>query len=70
MISVDVFMNIRVDVLMVLPNNTTHMLVYAEEYASIMDAIKREKQIKSGSRSDKIHLIQSVNPQWNDLSKT
>jgi len=48
----------------------THMLVYAEEYASITDAIRREKQIKSGSRADKIHLIQSVNPQWNDLSKT
>lgn len=43
-------------------------LVYYEEYQYIDDAIKREKQIKSGSRKKKIILIESINPQWFDLS--
>jgi len=30
-------------------------------------AIAREKQIKDGSRQGKIDLIQSINPDWNDL---
>lgn len=33
----------------------------------IGDAIAREKQLKTGSRAKKITLIQSVNPNWNDL---
>ena len=48
----------------------TYMLVYAEEYASITDAIRREKQLKGGSRAQKMRLIESVNPEWKDLSKT
>jgi putative endonuclease len=32
-------------------------------------AIAREKQIKAGSRQDKIDLIDSINPEWKDLSK-
>ena len=31
------------------------------------DGIAREKQIKAGSRADKIALIQSINPDWRDL---
>jgi putative endonuclease len=31
------------------------------------EAIAREKQIKSGSRKDKLALIERDNPFWNDL---
>ncbi|MDL2296283.1 GIY-YIG nuclease family protein [Lachnospiraceae bacterium OttesenSCG-928-E19] len=43
-------------------------LVYYEKYKYINDAIDREKQIKSGSRTKKITLIESLNPDWIDLS--
>ena len=33
----------------------------------IGDAIGREKQIKAGSRTKKVALINSINPDWNDL---
>jgi len=42
-------------------------LVYYEVFDSIEDAIRREKQIKGGSRSKKIALIQSMNPSYSDL---
>ena len=44
-------------------------LVYFEEFSIIADAIKREKQLKSGNRKRKENLINSINPEWNDLSK-
>ena len=44
-------------------------LVYYECYASIEEAIAREKQIKAGSRQDKIDIINGLNPEWKDLSK-
>jgi putative endonuclease len=44
-----------------------HKLLYFEEYSDIRDAIEREKQIKAGSRAKKIALIESKNPQWEDL---
>ena len=44
-------------------------LVYWEEFDSIEDAIRREKQIKAGSREDKIKLIKSTNKEWHDLAK-
>jgi predicted GIY-YIG superfamily endonuclease len=34
------------------------------------EAIAREKQIKSGSRKDKLVLIERDNPLWNDLYET
>ena len=43
-------------------------LVYYEERETIGEAIKREKQIKAGSRNKKIDLINSINPEWKDLS--
>ena len=43
-------------------------LVYYESFGSIGDAIKREKQIKGGSRKKKIDLINRMNPEWIDLS--
>ena len=42
-------------------------LGYYEEYASIKEAIEREKQIKGGSRTAKLALIEGMNPQWEDL---
>ena len=44
-------------------------LVYFEECASNEDAVQREQQIKAGSRAKKIALIESVNPEWKDLSE-
>jgi putative endonuclease len=42
-------------------------LVYYECGENISGAIFREKQIKAGSRADKIKLIESMNPSWEDL---
>ena len=42
-------------------------LVYFEEGDDVMSAIEREKQIKAGSRADKVGLIQRENPRWRDL---
>ena len=43
-------------------------LVYYEIYRDVRAAIAREKQIKGGSRSRKVNLINSLNPEWQDLS--
>ena len=45
-------------------------LVYYEVYDNIIDAIKREKQIKGGSRLKKIELINKYNQDWEDLLYT
>lgn len=42
-------------------------LVYYEQFQMIGDAIAREKQLKGGSRSAKVQLIQRMNPLWKDL---
>ena len=42
-------------------------LVYYEIHQDVMEAIKREKQIKNLVRRKKIVLITSVNPYWKDL---
>ena len=44
-------------------------LVYFEIFNDINKAIEREKQIKGWLRSKKINLIESVNPEWTDLSQ-
>ena len=46
------------------------MLVWYEHLERMDDAIAREKQIKAGSRKNKIALIQSNNPDWLDLYET
>lgn len=46
------------------------MLVWYEVYESIIDAIAREKRIKAGSRKRKLALIESMNPEWQDLYET
>ncbi|MDB5003423.1 MAG: excinuclease subunit [Mucilaginibacter sp.] len=43
-------------------------LVYYAAFQWIQDAIAREKQLKAGSRQDKIDLIVADNPSWKDLS--
>ena len=42
-------------------------LGYYEIFDDIENAIIREKQIKSWSRKKKLFLIESTNPEWNDL---
>ena len=44
-------------------------LVHYETTEDIFSAIQREKQIKGWLRSKKIALIESINPQWRDLSE-
>ena len=43
-------------------------LVYYEETGDVLAAIAREKTIKGWLRSKKLALIESVNPNWQDLS--
>ncbi len=43
------------------------MLVHFEMASDMTAAIAREKQIKAGSRSRKIRLIETTNPGWRDL---
>jgi putative endonuclease len=43
-------------------------IVYYETFNDIKEAIRREKQIKAGSRRKKIELIKSINPEFRDLS--
>jgi len=45
-----------------------HRLVYVEVFDRIDEAIVREKQLKNWHRPWKINLIESVNPEWRDLS--
>ncbi|WP_278378601.1 GIY-YIG nuclease family protein [Chryseobacterium arthrosphaerae] len=46
-----------------------YILVYWEAFQEIGDAIFREKQIKAGSRQKKLDLINSINPEWRDLTE-
>jgi putative endonuclease len=43
-------------------------LVHFEEFSHPMEAIEREKRIKSFLRARKIKLIESKNPAWDDLT--
>ena len=45
-------------------------LVWFEPHERMDEAIAREKQIKSGSRKDKLALIERDNPLWTDLYET
>jgi putative endonuclease len=42
-------------------------LVWYELHHEMLTAIAREKQIKGGSRPDKLALIEKMNPGWQDL---
>jgi putative endonuclease len=43
-------------------------LVYFERHPTMPHAIQREKQIKRWYRAWKVELIESLNPDWRDLS--
>lgn len=43
-------------------------LVYFESFSHIMDAIRREKQIKKYRREKKDALVNTVNPEWKELN--
>ncbi|MBB4121471.1 GIY-YIG nuclease family protein [Martelella radicis] len=43
-------------------------LVWFEEHDLVTDAINREKTIKKWPRAWKLHLIETSNPQWRDIS--
>ena len=47
-----------------------HKLVYFESYENAKDAIHREKVLKGLLRIRKNKLVESLNPKWEDLSKT
>jgi putative endonuclease len=47
-----------------------HRLVRYEFFATMPDAIAREKQLKRWHRQWKINLIESENPEWTDLAVT
>ena len=46
-----------------------HILVYYESTTNVHAALAREKQIKGWLRVKKIDLINSMNPEWKDLSE-
>jgi putative endonuclease len=48
-------------------HHTTH-LVYCESTHDVRAAIRREKQIKGWTRQRKLELIETLNPEWNDLA--
>ena len=50
-------------------NYNVNKLVFYEAGDDINIVIAREKQIKAGSRKKKIDLINSMNPEWKDLSE-
>jgi putative endonuclease len=43
------------------------VLVWYDTTPSIRAAIAREKQLKAGSRGQKVRLIEAMNPDWRDL---
>ena len=45
-----------------------HVLVYYEEYGSILEARDRERVLKRWRREWKFKLIEDVNPRWRDLT--
>ena len=45
-----------------------HRLVFFEVLEGPEPAIQREKQIKGWTREKKLKLVESINPEWEDLS--
>ncbi len=48
----------------------TYKLLYYEIFEDILEAIKREKQLKNWHRDWKINLVKSKNPEFRDLRQT
>jgi putative endonuclease len=47
--------------------HSVKMLVHYEEYATAIEAIQREKNLKHWPRKWKLDLVRSSNPEWSDL---
>ena len=47
-----------------------HKLVYYEHTGDVKAALAREKQLKGWRREKKEALVETMNPDWNDLSET
>jgi putative endonuclease len=45
-------------------------LVYYEEFVYPDAAINREKEIKGWRRIKKIRLVETINPQWDDMAES
>jgi putative endonuclease len=45
-----------------------NQLVHFEPYGSILEARDRERVLKRWRREWKFHLIETANPDWNDLT--
>lgn len=48
----------------------SYRLVYFEAFATLGDAISRERQLKGWQRDWQAELVERVNPGWRDLSGT
>ena len=46
-----------------------HKLVYFETTTDVRSAIEREKQLKGWRRARKNELVETMNPEWRDLSE-
>ncbi|MDQ2987339.1 MAG: GIY-YIG nuclease family protein [Armatimonadota bacterium] len=44
-------------------------LMYFEKASAAVDGIAREKQLKKWRRDKKVNLIESMNPNWDDLAE-
>jgi putative endonuclease len=47
-----------------------HRLVYYEHFKYVINAITRETELKHWTRAQKIALIESINPTWEDMAAT
>jgi putative endonuclease len=45
-----------------------HKLVYYEATSDVVSAIAREREIKKWRREKKNRLVETINPDWKDLS--
>lgn len=50
--------------------HAVHQLVYFEIFDDPATGIAREKQLKKWKRAWKLELIESLNPEWDDLYKS
>jgi|GEM_PF-1799330 len=46
-----------------------YKLVFLEQTTCVYSAIAREKQIKGWTRQKKNNLVETLNPEWDDLAK-
>lgn len=46
-----------------------HKLVYYETTSDVMSALEREKELKGWKREKKNALVETMNPEWKDLSE-